>query len=53
MAKLWNLHVRDRCRARSYGIMRIDLTPDVGAFLSNWFNQHARFKFKRTERGYG
>jgi hypothetical protein len=35
------------------GIMRIDLTADVKDVPVDWFKQHARFKFKRTEREYG
>lgn len=35
------------------GIMRIDLTADVKDVPVEWFKQHARFKFKRTEREYG
>jgi hypothetical protein len=35
------------------GIMRIDLTADVKGISVEWFKQHARFKFKRTEREYG
>jgi hypothetical protein len=34
-------------------IMRIDLTADVKDVPVEWFKQHARFKFKRTEREYG
>lgn len=35
------------------GIMRIDLTADVDGIPVPWFKEHARFKFKRTEREYG
>jgi hypothetical protein len=40
-------------KPETMGIMRIDLTADVESISVEWFKQHARFKFKRTEREYG
>ncbi len=40
-------------RLEGLGIMRIDLTADVKDVPVGWFKEHARFKFKRTDREFG
>jgi hypothetical protein len=49
----WIIACVTDCDPNEFPIMRIDFAADIPGVSVGWFRDHARFKFKRSEREFG